>query len=112
MQAGKLDRKIVIKTPTVSKDTWGGATTTWAILATVWANVDYSMGESMNRLYGSTSKRINVMDSAMFTIRYRSDIDMEQRIYYRDQEYVIEGIQEAEGRDNFLKILASRVRNH
>jgi SPP1 family predicted phage head-tail adaptor len=39
---GALDRRIVIQTPTESRDTFGGVTSTWATYATRWANIRYA----------------------------------------------------------------------
>lgn len=112
MNAGKLDRKIKLQTPTVSRDAWGGATTTYADMATVWAKVDFSLGESFQRLYFNETERINIKDSAVFTIRYRTDIDTETRIVFKNEDWRIEGIREDNSRDAYLHIMAAKIRKH
>ena len=38
MRIGKMDRRIVIEQPTVTKDDWNYDVVTWTTLATVWAD--------------------------------------------------------------------------
>jgi len=41
MNAGSLDRKIVIQQQTTTRDDFGGQNITWGTYKTVWANVRY-----------------------------------------------------------------------
>lgn len=111
MQAGKLDRKIKLKTPTITKDSYGGATTTYTVAATVWANVDFSLGESFQQLYLDEGARGSLKDSAVFTIRYRTDITPQMVINYKNNDWRIEGVREFGGRDQYLRLLAARIQN-
>ena len=45
MNAGKLDKRVLIKTQTKSSDGFGGYTSTNATQSTIWAKVDFTNGE-------------------------------------------------------------------
>ena len=50
MRIGKMDRRIVIEQPTVTKDDWNYDVVTWTTLATVWADkLDRGSGEVVER---------------------------------------------------------------
>lgn len=48
MNAGKLDKRVLIKRQTKSSDGFGGFTSTSATNNTIWAKVDYVAGEVEN----------------------------------------------------------------
>lgn len=48
MNAGKLDKRVLIKRQTKSSDGFGGYTSTSATENTIWARVDYKAGEVEN----------------------------------------------------------------
>ena len=84
IEAGKLDRRIVIQSETIARDDFGGEDPTWSTLATVWAGIEYRSGTETNEADQMVS-----MNKIMFTIRYRTDITARMRIYYNSVYYYI-----------------------
>lgn len=45
MRTGRLDRRIELQSPTVAQNTYGEPITTWATIATVWAEMIENRGQ-------------------------------------------------------------------
>jgi len=104
MYAGRLNRRVTIKSRTETSDSQGGYTTTWSTLASVWAEiVPISAREAFHRqgLQPGTTHR--------FKIRYRSDVDTTQQIYLGDRVFYIRGIQNLDERDRWLQLLCEEA---
>ena len=88
MRAGRLDKRIVIQTRTASQDSTTGETTyTWADAVTVWAAMD----ELRGREYFA-ARQVQADIGVKFTIRYRSDVTVLNRISYDGRIYDIRHI--------------------
>jgi len=89
MQAGKLDRRLMIKTPTFTRDAHGGRVTTFATLATVDGGV---LSVAGSRLFEAAQ----FIDGAQvrFQIRYRSDFDKSALITFDGRDYQVLRIDE------------------
>ena len=101
MQAGKLDRQIVLKSYAETKDDFGGISETYADVATVWADVIDLRG---NQFFAAQQVNSNI--TTKFRIRYRSDIDAKWRIGFKGKEYDIIGVPIEVGRNETLEIMA------
>lgn len=101
MNPGKLDRKIILQTPTESRGAQGGFTTTWANLATVWAQF---IPNGSRDFYAAS--QIHSEARAAFRIRYYSGITGGDRISYDGKLWDILGEPIEEGRRRFLLIAA------
>lgn len=101
MQAGRLDRRITLKTVTETQDTAGQVTRTLTDLATVWAE-KRTTGRELWR-----AQQVNAEVSAVYVIRYRSDVSPDMRIYDTEDglDYDILAINEI-GRREGLEIHA------
>ena len=102
MMAGKLDRRVVIKTPTVTQDSHGGKVTTWNTLATVFAQVVHLKGRE-HLVGGQMTPEAEVK----FRMRYRTDFDASAQITHDGVAYDILHIAEV-GRRRGIEILAKR----
>ena len=104
MDAGRLDRRIVIQRATTSADAFNQPLETFAALATVWAAaVPVSDGERMKAGQTLAGKMTR------FTIRYSSevaDVDPRDRIVFDGRTYDIAGVKEL-GRREGLEITAT-----
>ena len=99
---GKLDRRITIQRKVLGSDASNQRKITgWTDIATypeVWANVDEKSGSEVfqaDQLVGLTV--------ANFTIRYRTDVTIENRIVYNSKYYDIQAILDV-GRKRFLRL--------
>lgn len=89
MQAGKLDRRLTIKVPSVTRDSYGGQVQTLATLATVDGGVLPVAG---SRLFEAAQ----FIDGAQvrFQIRWRSDFDKAAVITFNGRDYQVLRIDE------------------
>ncbi len=100
MQAGKLDRQIVILSYTETTDNFGGISETYVPLATVWAEVLPLRGIEKFAAQQANSETIT-----KFRIRYRADVSARDRISWKGREYDITGVPSEIGRNEILEIL-------
>ena len=101
LQAGKLDRQIVIQSLTTGQSVYGGTTESYSTLATVFAKVTPLRGREF-----FDSKAINSEVDTRFVIRYRNDVTTKHRISYDSKIYDIHSVQEM-GRRAGTEIMAS-----
>jgi len=89
MQSGKLDRRLIIKTPAVTRDSHGGIVKTYAALATVDGGVLPVAG---SRLFEAAQ----FIDGAQirFQMRWRDDFDKSALIRFDGQDYQVLRIDE------------------
>jgi SPP1 family predicted phage head-tail adaptor len=100
MQAGRLDRRVVILRRTLSRDDYGEQVETFDPLETVWAQkLDVTGRElfSAQRPIGEGTTR--------FRVRWRNDLTITDRLSYDSSEYDIVQITEL-GRQDGLELIA------
>lgn len=101
MRAARLDKRITIQSRTEAQDSTTGETTyTWADVDTVWAEVQ----ELRGREYFA-ARQVQSDIGVKFTIRYRSDVTVLNRISYGSRTYNIRHIATL-GRKYGLEIFA------
>jgi SPP1 family predicted phage head-tail adaptor len=98
--AGRLNRKIVIKTQGYTQSASGAATATYATLATVWANVSITASSEPVVNRGKTNRT-----DVTFIIRYRSDVSKSNKITYDSVDYFLTSVV-PDGRKEYLTITA------
>jgi SPP1 family predicted phage head-tail adaptor len=103
MQAGKLDRKIVIQSLSVTQNASGEAVESYSIFATIWANVQQTAGREQFR-----AERENAQVDTIFKIRYVANLLPTMRISYDSKYYDISEIKEL-GRQEGLQIFAQAL---
>ena len=97
MVIGRMDRRIIVQVNTPVKDDSGEPIESWAALVTLWAAVTpQSADESLegDQIHGTAETE--------FRIRYRSDVDVANRISYNSQFYDITGVVELGRREGLL----------
>lgn len=108
MDAGKLDRRVVIQQRSVTEDGFGGAIDSWATMVTVWA--EYKPGTGGERRVAAAQEQGQM--PAMFNIRYSSDVSgigpQSHRLSFDGAVWDIESVAEI-GRRGGLSIVARRV---
>lgn len=89
MGCGALNRRLTFEANTPSRDALGQPIESWSTLATVWAAIDYGNGgekiENDREIH--TSK-------ITFTVRYRADVSVKNRILFEGEYYDIRDIRE------------------
>ena len=100
MQAGKLDRRIVIQSRSLAQDGAGQPVETWATLCTVWANVEHLRGSEPFQ-----GEQFNAQRKTTFKVRWRDDIDETMQVVFDDDTYRVQSVVEI-GRREGLEITA------
>ena len=101
MQAGKLDRQIILKSYSSVTDNMGGITETYTTVATVWADVIALRGTQF-----FAAQQVNSAITTKFRIRYRDDVKATWRIEWKGREFDIIGQPIEVGRNETLEIMA------
>jgi SPP1 family predicted phage head-tail adaptor len=89
MNAGYLDRKIVIEQQSTTRDDFGGENITWATYKTIWAGIAYKRTTEKTESEQTVASRV-----VEFTIRALDAplVDESMRISYDSQIFEIEGV--------------------
>ena len=87
MDAGRLNHRVTIQTPTTSADAAGGVTQTWATFATVWARIEPL---SAHRLFQAQQANADVTGVAH--IRYLAGLEPTMRIKFGSRYLRIQSI--------------------
>mgnify|MGYP003137198295 CR=1 FL=1 len=100
LSIGELDRRIIIESPTFSRNNYGEQTETWATLYTVWAKVAWIRSDEKEQ-----SQEITNITDVIFYIRNLGvTILSTYRISWDSKYYYIQGIKEIDGREAFLEL--------
>lgn len=100
MKAGRLDRRVILQSCTISQEADGGVIRTYQNVATVWASVTPEKGQE-----NFADDQPIARQSVVFTIRYRAGVEPKGRVQYQGRFYNIRDVQEV-GRREGLKIVA------
>jgi len=98
MRAGDLRHRLIIESPQRLSDGAGGATVTWAQVASVWANIKPVSARELR----SAEQRAEKVTHTI-TLRYRSDIDATMRLVGEGRIFNIDAIINEAERDQWLK---------
>lgn len=106
MEAGKLDRKIVIEQKSVSRDDVGGENISWTTYKTIWSGFSAKRNTEGVQSGQETASRI-----VEFIFRYQDApaVDEAMRISYNSQYYYIVGIQELGRQDTIKAITTTKI---
>jgi SPP1 family predicted phage head-tail adaptor len=100
---GEMNERIGIVRETRTPDGAGGQTLTLSTIANLWAHVRPRSGREMERF-----DRLNASGLYLFVIRYRTDLEESDRIFWRGEFYNIRFISQGSGRNLYLEIDAER----
>ncbi len=104
--AGKLDQRIELQRRATSRDAAGGAVETWSTYGRAWAAKAAASGRSAT----VGQQRVAEADT-VFTIRYRTDLALMDRIIFRGAAYAITWF-DTVGTNEAITILPKRVEPH
>lgn len=88
MNAGELNRQIVIQSRDPGTDNAGQPVQTWTTLATVWADVRGATG------MGTIKSAVGGVEinAYSFRIRYRTDVDAAKRVVFNGQNFDVKAV--------------------
>jgi len=104
IKAGKLDCRVLIETPTDTQDARGGATLTWATLATVWARV-----YERRAAEGTETDQTQAVRSIDVEIRKLAGLTHKCRVTYDSRVWQIDAITNSEERNKGHMLLCTEV---
>lgn len=84
MNAGELNRRIVIKEKSITRLASGAESNSWTVKANTWAKVTQSKQQET-----VDHENFVLVDRLIFKIRYRNDLDTEMQIEYQGKNYEI-----------------------
>ena len=99
LQSGKLDRRITLVQPTVTKDAAGGIASAWADVATVWASVRTFAGDEKEQ---TKSGGQTAVARTEFTVRYRAGVTAAMRVRFAEKLYEIRFVNDWMDRHEFI----------
>jgi SPP1 family predicted phage head-tail adaptor len=106
MQAGKLNRRILIEQKTAVQDPYGEETVTWSTWKTVWANVRPMSG---NQYYQASGQTIEARVTTEIRIRYLDGINVEtMRVKHGSEVYEIDTVLHQEERRRQMSLMCRR----
>jgi SPP1 family predicted phage head-tail adaptor len=103
INAGELNKKIVLQTESGAADTYGQTGGTWADTVTVYAQIITTGGREFY-----AAQKTNAETAAVFKIRYRA-VTTQQRIKYGNRIFQILSIADPEEKHSELLISAKEV---
>ena len=108
VQVGKLDRRITIQEPVYGiNDHNEKVISSWSTVETVWAKAEQRQGSEV-----VDADRLTYYETTIFTIRYRSDLNVRMRIIWDSVPYRIFSIVEHKSsRKGYLEIAAEIIDN-
>lgn len=105
LAAGRLDRRIVIESRSVSRSESGEETETWATYATVWSRKQPMTGREFYSAGGSQNVPA---ETARFVVRYLAGITAQHRIVEGGKTWNIRNVAEL-GRQEALELTAEAI---
>lgn len=104
IDAGKLNKRISIKSLTRTADGIGGFSESWALVASVWASImPVSTREKMQY------QAIQNLITHRVIIRYRESINQDDRIYFGSRVLRIAGIRNLAEQNELLELVCEEL---
>ena len=100
LSIGQLDRRITVQSPDYTTDRYGAETKVYEIAYTLWAHADWKA----SRRKEESQEQVQGTDLVFYVRNLGVTILGTYRIVYDSKTYIIHGIKEIDGREQFLEI--------
>jgi SPP1 family predicted phage head-tail adaptor len=100
LTAGEIKNSILIEKRSRTPNSMGGRAETWSTLCTVWGRYRQLSGKEL-----LLQQQVNPLISVEITIRYRSDVTTDNRIYYRNKYHNILSVIDLENKRCWLQLM-------
>tara|TARA_R110002051_G_scaffold7342_1_gene33712 strand:- start:546 stop:887 length:342 start_codon:yes stop_codon:yes gene_type:complete len=104
LSIGQLDRRILILSPTFTTDRYGEEIKTYATIYTLWAKVDWKTSDRKEE----SQEQVQSTDVVFYVRNLGITIESNYVIFFptsaSGQTYIIHGIKQIDGREQFLEI--------
>lgn len=101
---GSLNHRVEVLSRTTQTDQSGGQSTTYASSANIWARIDEQPGNVQNIADGVVSQQ-----SVQVTVRFRSDINVGDRLRVEGKQFDIDHVVDLNGRRAYLVCTCSAI---
>ena len=100
LSIGQLDRRIEVNAPTGELNKYGEHIITFSLTYTLWAHVDWKSSKRKEE----SQEPVQGTDVVFYVRNLGITIYSTYRIEYDSKTYIIHGIKEIDGREQFLEI--------
>ena len=100
LSIGQLDRRIEVNSQTSIPDRYGEEIKTFYLKYTLWAHVDWKS----SRRKEESQEQVQGTDVVFYVRNLGVSIAGTDRIVYDSKTYIIHGVKEIDGREQFLEI--------
>lgn len=104
MKIGKMNRRITIRSKTVTKDTEGITQNVWSTVATVWAWVEPLRGKEYFEAAAT-----NAENTVRFHIRYMSGLTSKMQVLYESRLFNINSVIDIDERHREMQLICTEV---
>jgi SPP1 family predicted phage head-tail adaptor len=101
IDAGRLDKRVVIQTSSRASDGIGGFTESWMAREPVWAAIEPATASNVERRVGH---QVEAKVSHLVTIRYLTGVLMTDRVLFGSRIFQIRGIANRDERNAVLTL--------
>ena len=107
LSIGQLDRRIEIQSPTYSTNTYGERTKVYSTIYTLWSHLSWKSSKRKEE----SQEQVQGTDVVFYIRNLGVTILGTYRIEYDSKTYIIHGIKEIDGREQFLE-LATKLKDN
>ena len=104
MEIGKLNKRVLLQTYTVTENDMGDSISTWVDFATVWASATNLSGKEY-----FAAMQVQAENTIKFIIRYNKNVNETMRIIFEGNNYNIVFIDNIKYDNKFMEIKAMAV---
>ena len=104
MQAGKLNKRVIIQQYAATRDDYGGEVLTWSDIVTAWAQKAHRTSREF-----FAAQKVNAETTDMFIIRHYSGITTKMRVIFDGKTYDIIGANDPDGRRREIQLMCREV---
>ena len=104
IQAGKLDRRIIIEEKTAEQDASGHESYTWSTFYDTWAEV-----KPLGALERFNAEGKHAVETKAFIVRYKEGVSPTMRVSFENTYWQITGVEEYGRRLEGLRIVAETI---
>lgn len=102
MDAGELNKRVILQVSTKARTTGGDVTETWTDYATVWAKIRPLRGREYYN-----AQQIQTENYVEITIRFRHNVTPEWRINYGRRYFNIETVINPDESNQYLELICT-----
>ncbi len=104
MDAGRLDKRVTLRSKVVAQDAWGAPVETWSDVAIVWAAVEPLSGREF-----FAAAQVQAEQMQRITIRYRTGVTTAMRVAWAGRLFDITAVIDWRERHEALQLMCREL---